>query len=102
MYKVHKNIEVYLLAHEDDIALAINDFSILRPVFVSVFGRKALSNEDKEAEKACKAAELAEKMTHPSYMIEKVFKIPLSEYQRMQVDKWRINKLEIENGSASS
>jgi hypothetical protein len=42
-----KDLTDYLLTHEDDIALCINDFGTLKSVFELMFDRSPLSEEDK-------------------------------------------------------
>lgn len=100
MPQAHKNLEDYLLAHEDDIATSQEDFGMLEPIFRELFGRKTRSYVDKLIEQ--KNKELAENMTHPSFVIEEVLHIPLTPAQKLQADKWRFNKIEMETGSASS
>jgi len=38
-------LEEYLLNHEEDIAIGINDFADLRAVFICLLGRKAVYTE---------------------------------------------------------
>jgi hypothetical protein len=94
--KAYKSLNEYLLSHEDDIATEQEDFGILNPMFTLIIGRKALSMNERLIQK-----ELAENMTHPSYVIENIFNIKLSPEEKLRADNWRINKLELETGSAS-
>jgi hypothetical protein len=95
-----EKLKEYLLAHEDDIAMEQEDFGSLKACFESIFGYKATSFEDRERER--KNKELKENMARPSFVIEEVLHIPLTQAQKLQADRWRFNKIEMETGSASS
>lgn len=43
-----KMLQDYLLAHESDIALDLNDFGVLRGVFIEAFNRKPAEPERKK------------------------------------------------------